>query len=65
METQLTDIKKTMQLKLETVCNDVAEMKISLVKCFEEMKDVLVEIKEENTRWVTIAEILKTRLGMI
>ena len=48
LEKNMADTKKD----LETVNNDVAEMKISLVKCFEEMKDVLVEIKEENTRKV-------------
>ena len=52
IETELTDIQKNMDSKLETVNNDVGEMRIALVKCFEEMKDVLVEIKEENTREV-------------
>ena len=52
IETKLTDNQKNMDLKLETVHNDVGEMRIALVKCFEEMKDVLVEIKEENTRKV-------------
>ena len=52
IETKVTDIQKNMDTKLETVNNEVGEMRISLVKCFEEMKDVLVEIKEENTRKV-------------
>ena len=48
VEMNMVDMKKY----LETVNNDVGEMRISLVKRFEEMKDVLVEIKEENTRKV-------------
>ena len=50
METKITNIKKNMQLKLETVNNDTGEMRIALVKCFEEIKDVLVEIKENTTK---------------
>ena len=52
LEKNMVEMKKDLELKLETVNNDVGEMRISLVKCFQEMKDVLVEIKEENTRKV-------------
>ena len=52
VEKNMVEIKEELQLKHETVHHDVGEMRIALVKCFEEIKDVLVEIKEENTRKV-------------
>ena len=55
MERRITNVERNVVEavhKLEAVDNEVKEMRISLVKCYEEMKDVLVEIKEENTRKV-------------
>ena len=52
MKTKLIDIEKNMESKLEAVDNGVKELRISLVKSYEEMKDVLAETKEENTRKV-------------
>ena len=41
-----------MEGKLEAVNNEVRGLKTALIEGFDEMKDVLVEMKEENTRKV-------------
>ena len=48
----MADIKTDMEGKLEAVNNEVRGLKTALIEGFDEMKDVLVEMKEENTRKV-------------
>ena len=50
--TNAADIKTEMEGKLEAVNNEVRGLKTALIEGFDEMKDVLVEMKEENTRKV-------------
>ena len=52
METNMADMKTNMEGKLEAVNNEVEGLKTALIEGFDEMKDVLVEMKEENTRKV-------------
>jgi N-acetylneuraminic acid mutarotase len=59
MGTKITNIEKNMERnaadvegKLEAVNNEVRGLKTALIEGFDEMKDVLVEMKEENTRKV-------------
>ena len=50
--TNVADMKTDMEGKLEAVNNEVRGLKTALIEGFDEMKDVLVEMKEENTRKV-------------
>ena len=50
--TNVADMKTDMEGKLEAVNNEVRGLKRALIKGFDEMKDVLVDMKEENTRKV-------------
>ncbi|CAB4002333.1 RING finger 151-like [Paramuricea clavata] len=50
--TNAADIKTEMEGKLEAVNNEVRGLKTALIEGFDEMKDVLAEMKEENTRKV-------------
>jgi hypothetical protein len=52
MATNAADIKTDMEGKLEAVNNEVRGLKTALIEGFDEMKDVLVEMKEENRRKV-------------
>jgi hypothetical protein len=63
METKIANVEKNMvknmernaadmEGKLEAVNNEVRGLKTALIECFDEMKDVLVKMKEENTRKV-------------
>ena len=52
MTTNAADIKTDMEGKLEAVNNEVRGLKTALIEGFDEMKEVLVEMKEENTRKV-------------
>jgi hypothetical protein len=52
MATNWADIKTDMEGKLEAVNNEVRGLKTALIEGFDEMKDVLVEMKEENRRKV-------------
>ena len=52
MTTSASDIKTDMEGKLEAVNNEVRGLKTALIEGFDEMKEVLVEMKEENTRKV-------------
>ena len=44
METKMANMKTDMDAKLETVNNEVKELKTALVQVFDEMKDVLVKM---------------------
>ena len=48
----MAGIKTDMEGKFEAVNNEVKGLKTALIEGFDEMKDVLVEMKEENTRKV-------------
>ena len=50
--TNAADIKTDMEGKLEAVNNEVRGLKTALLEGFDEMKDVLVKMKEENPRKV-------------
>ena len=53
VETKMTNMKTDIEEKLVTVSNEVKKLKTALVKAFDQMKDVLVEIdgkKEEIAR---------------
>ena len=53
METKMANMKADMDAKLETVNNEVKELKTAFVEAFDEMKDVLVKMEnniKENTR---------------
>ena len=53
METKMTNMKADMDAKLETVNNEVKELKTAFVEAFDEMKDVLVKMEnniKENAR---------------
>ena len=52
VETNMTNMKTDMEGKLEAVNNEVKGLKTALIEGFDEMKEVLVEMKEENTRKV-------------
>ena len=59
MDTRMTNLEKNMERnaadmegKLEAVNNEVRGLKTALIEGFDEMKDVLVKMKEENTRKV-------------
>ena len=52
MTTNAADIKTDMEGKLEAVNNEVRGLKTALIEGFDEMKEVLVQMKEENTRKV-------------
>ena len=52
MERRITNVERNVVEAVHKLDNEVKEMRTSLVKSFEEMKDVLVEIKDENTRKV-------------
>ena len=59
MEERIANIEKNMERnaadmegKLEAVNNEVKGLKTALIEGFDEMKDVLVEMKEENPRKV-------------
>ena len=52
MATNAADIKTDMEGKLEAVNNEVRGLKTALIEGFNEMKDVLVKMKEENARKV-------------
>jgi hypothetical protein len=48
----MAGIKTDMEGKFEAVNNEVRGLKTALIEGFDEMKDVLVEMKEENSRKV-------------
>ena len=53
METKLTNVEKKqtdIEGKIESVNNEVAGLKTALIEGFNELKDVLLEIKQENTK---------------
>ena len=52
LERNMADMKTDMEGKFEKVNNEVTGLKTALIEGFDQMKDVLVEIKEENTRKV-------------
>jgi hypothetical protein len=59
METRMANVERNMERnaadmegKLEEVNNEVKGLKTALIEGFDEMKDVLVKMKEENTRKV-------------
>ncbi len=52
MEKRMADMEKNMDGKLEAVNNQVTGLKTALIEGFDQMKDVLVEMKEENARKV-------------
>ena len=59
IDTRMTNLEKNMERnaadmegKLEAVNNEVRGLKTALIEGFDEMKDVLVKMKEENTRKV-------------
>ena len=52
VEKNMADMKTDMEGKLEAVNNEVRGLKTALIEGFDEMKDVLVEMKEENPRKV-------------
>ncbi len=52
VERNMADMKTDMETKLEKVNNEVTGLKTALIEGFDQMKDVLVEMKEENTRKV-------------
>ena len=58
METKMASMKTDMDAKLETVNNEVKELKTAFVEALDEMKDVLVKMEnniKENARKVRIA----------
>ena len=58
VETKMTQMKTDMDAKFETVNNEVKGLKTVLVEAFDQMKDVLVKMKdkiEENAKKVRIA----------
>ena len=52
VERNMADMKTDMEGKFEKVNNEVTGLKAALIEGFEQMKDVLVEMKGENTRKV-------------
>ena len=55
METKMTNVEMNianMKTDMEAVNNEVRGLKTALIEGFDEMKDVLVEMKDENTRKV-------------
>ena len=59
METRMSNVERNMERnaadmegKLEAVNNEVRGLKTALIEGFDEMKDVLLKMKEENTRKV-------------
>ena len=49
IERNMADMKTDMEGKFEKVNNEVTGLKTALIEGFDQMKDVLVEMKEENT----------------
>ena len=52
IERNMADMKTDMEGKLERVNNEVTGLKTALIEGFDQIKDVLVEMKEENARKV-------------
>ena len=52
IETKMTNVEMNMKTDTEAVNNEVKGLKTALIEGFDEIKDVLVEMKEENTRKV-------------
>ncbi len=52
IERNMADMKTDIEGKFEKVNNEVTGLKTALIEGFDQMKDVLVEMKEENTRKV-------------
>ena len=50
MERNMDDMKTDMEGKFEKVNNEVTGLKTALIEGFDQMKDVLVEMKEENRK---------------
>ena len=52
IERNMADMKTDIEGKFEKVNNEVTGLKTALIEGFDQMKDVLVEMKEENARKV-------------
>ena len=52
IERNMADMKTDLEGKVERVNNEVTGLKTALIEGFDQMKDVFVEMKEENTRKV-------------
>ena len=50
VERNMADMKRDMKGKFEKVNNEVTGLKTALIEGFDQMKDVLVEMTEENTK---------------
>ena len=52
VENNMADMKTEMEGKFESVSNEVTGLKTALIEGFNELKDVLLEIKQENRKIV-------------